>query len=65
MLPLVDETMRKLHSLSPEEAQTGPAVREDYNVMGRHLDMLDNELELKNVYNIMSNIIIENKKQKQ
>lgn len=63
MLPLVDETMRKLHSLSPEEAQTGPAVREDYNVMGRHLEMLGGDEKLRQVYDMMSKIIIENKKQ--
>lgn len=63
MLPLVDETMRKLHSLAPEEAQTGPAVREDYNVMDRHMEMLGGDEKLRQVYDMMSKIIIENKKQ--
>ena len=26
MLPLIDETARKVHELAPRDAQTGPAV---------------------------------------
>ena len=37
MLPLIDETARKVHELSPLEAQTGPARRYDENVINRHL----------------------------
>ena len=31
MLPLIDETARKVHELEPKQAQTGPAVRYDEN----------------------------------
>lgn len=65
MLPLVDETTRKLHCLTPSDAQTGPAVREDRNVMDRHLAMLDGDADLKRVYRIMSDMIIANKNRKQ
>lgn len=37
MLPLIDETARKVHELAPRDAQTGPAVRYDENVMSNHL----------------------------
>lgn len=33
MLPLIDETAAKVHALAPREAQTGPAVRWDENVI--------------------------------
>lgn len=33
MLPLIDETARKVHDLHPLDAQTGPAVRYDENVI--------------------------------
>ena len=29
MLPLIDETARKVHELEPKTAQTGPAIRYD------------------------------------
>lgn len=43
MLPLVDEAARKVHNMSPAEAQTGPARRGDSNVMNTHISMLDEE----------------------
>lgn len=41
MLPLIDETARKVHHLTPAEAQTGPAVRYDSEVIAAHLRLLD------------------------
>lgn len=61
MLPLVDETVKKLHAMSPTEAQTGPAVRGDRNVMGRHIAMLESDNELQSVYRLMSEIITNNR----
>lgn len=57
MLPLVDETARKVHRLSPHEAQTGPAVRYDENVIGRHLQMLEGEDDMREIYEMMSKSI--------
>lgn len=50
MLPLIDETVRKIHELSPPEAQTGPAVRYDENVIRKHLDMLADKPEWQALY---------------
>ena len=61
MLPLVDETTAKLHSLSPVEAQTGPAARNDHNVMNRHKDMLKDAPDMQAVYQMMSEIIMNSK----
>ena len=65
MLPLIDETARKVHELSPVEAQTGPARRNDRNVIDRHLDMLKGEPELALIYDLLSQDIhaYESKKQ--
>lgn len=56
MLPLIDETTRKLHTLLPREAQTGPAVRRDDNVMSRQIDILRREGEehLATIYQLLS-----------
>ncbi len=40
LLPLIDETTAKIHELSPRQAQTGPAVRFDENIMQLHLSRL-------------------------
>lgn len=57
MLPLIDETARKVHGLSPHAAQTGPAVRYDENVIGKHLQMLEDEDALREIYGMMSRSI--------
>lgn len=54
MLPLIDETARKVHELSPVEAQTGPARRYDKNVINRHLNMLEEEPKLAEIYRLLS-----------
>lgn len=53
LLPLIDETAEKVHSLSPRDAQTGPAKRYDENVMQAHLDMLGDE-NLQAIYRAVS-----------
>ena len=57
MLPLIDETARKVHELHPLDAQTGPAVRYDENVMRSQQGLLsDREAE---IYAILSESIHE------
>lgn len=57
LLPLINETTQKLNVLSPREAQTGPAVREDDAVIGRQIQLLDNRPDLRDIYIRMSNSI--------
>lgn len=57
MLPLIDETARKVHQLEPRAAQTGPAVRYDENVINEHLPMLDDEPEMQELYRQISQSI--------
>ena len=54
MLPLIDETVRKVHELSPAQAQTGPAIRYDQNIIGAHLRLLENDPDLANFYRMAS-----------
>lgn len=53
LLPLIDETARKVHELNPCEAQTGPAVRQDTTVMGQQEALLNDE-GVKRLYRVMS-----------
>ena len=57
MLPLIDETARKVHTMHPVPAQTGPAIRWDENVMSAQKALLDNEPEMQKIYELMSNSI--------
>lgn len=59
MLPLIDETARKVHELAPRDAQTGPAVRYDKNVIENHLAMLADLPTLQEIYKLMSKSIHE------
>ena len=54
MLPLIDETARKVHVLTPQEAQTGPAVRYDQNVIRAQSSLLRDNPLLKDIYERMS-----------
>ena len=40
LIPLIDQTAVKVHSLAPKDAQTGPAKRGDHEVMNHHLEIL-------------------------
>ena len=60
LLPLIDETAAKIHSMAPRDAQTGPARRGDENVMNAHKSMLDDELA--NIYETLSNYIMKRNK---
>jgi predicted short-subunit dehydrogenase-like oxidoreductase (DUF2520 family) len=57
LLPLVDETAAKVHTLAPSEAQTGPAIRGDHAVMKRHIEALENTPELQSLYERISALI--------
>lgn len=52
LLPLIDETAAKIHSLAPQDAQTGPARRNDENVMNHHISLLNEEQ--RTVYKLLS-----------
>ena len=57
MLPLIDETARKVHGMHPQDAQTGPAVRYDENVISMQSDLLADEPVLQDIYRLLSKSI--------
>ncbi len=62
MYPLVRETMEKvLGGMNPTEAQTGPAVRYDENVMNKHLQLLASHPQWQVLYKEISKSIYNDK----
>lgn len=53
MLPLIDETARKVHELHPLDAQTGPAVRYDENVIQMQQSLLQ-DADMQAIYKLLS-----------
>jgi len=57
--PLIDETAKKVNHHSPKEVQTGPALRNDINIMDKHIDNLEHRKRYKEVYKLISKVINE------
>jgi len=55
--PLIIETAKKIEYQLPKEAQTGPAKRKDFNTIQKHLQMLEDNDELKEIYQLISSRI--------
>ena len=53
--PLIQETAAKIKSISPKEAQTGPAIRKDKQTIKNHLDLLDKQQQ--KIYKILTKSI--------
>lgn len=58
--PLILETANKVQQQWPASVQTGPAVRNDTLTMNTHLQMLENEPRLQEIYTLLSQGIIKN-----
>lgn len=56
--PLIKETISKAIDVGPENAQTGPAVRNDLITIEKHLNLLSFSPELQNVYREITRSII-------
>ena len=63
LLPLIDETVEKVHEMHPLRAQTGPAIRYDENVLSRQRSLLDGDDLAQTIYDTMSKSIHEKSKQ--
>lgn len=59
MLPLIHETADKMDELMPRDAQTGPAVRWDEEVMSQQMSLLDDER--RQIYQLLSKSIRDDK----
>lgn len=56
--PLIYETVNKSFALGPENALTGPAKRADLNTINKHKLMLNNDIEEKKIYELLTNYIL-------
>lgn len=52
--PLIKETVEKIETLTPIEAQTGPAIRYDENVIDKHLALLSQHPQWADIYQSIS-----------
>lgn len=59
--PLIQETANKILTLSPNQAQTGPAKRKDTQTLNAHLSFLSDENQ-KEIYKLLTKSIIDNGK---
>ena len=57
MLPLINETVRKVSVVSPKAAQTGPASRGDIAIVNKHLESIS-EQNSRKIYEILSQSIM-------
>ncbi|MFZ4581307.1 MAG: Rossmann-like and DUF2520 domain-containing protein [Paludibacter sp.] len=56
--PLIDETASKIKALSPYDAQTGPARRNDVVTMNKQYEMIEDENQ-KLIYKLISSCIVD------
>lgn len=56
--PLIEETSNKAVKISPFQAQTGPARRKDLDVIRKHLELLKNNPETQQIYDLITKNII-------
>ncbi|MFV0150042.1 DUF2520 domain-containing protein [Empedobacter stercoris] len=57
LLPLIQETANKVIEMNPKDAQTGPAKRGDQVIIDRHLEALQDDSRLLQIYQIMTDSI--------
>jgi predicted short-subunit dehydrogenase-like oxidoreductase (DUF2520 family) len=50
LLPLIEETATRARTISPQLSKTGPATRHDKETLQKHIDLLKNYPQLKNLY---------------
>lgn len=62
LFPLIQNTIEKVKTMTPEAAQTGPAKRGDRIVMQRQLESIDEEL-VREIYKSCSQYIMEKSRQ--
>lgn len=59
LMPLIHETIHKIDTILPKDAQTGPAKRNDSEIIEKHLQLLKNEDEhLYRIYSLLTDSIL-------
>jgi predicted short-subunit dehydrogenase-like oxidoreductase (DUF2520 family) len=59
LYPLIEETIERIKTNRPSEVQTGPAIRNDFNTLERHISVLSHHHYLKELYRMISSNIID------
>lgn len=57
--PIIKETSEKIQKFQPRESQTGPAMREDMEILAKHEDLLANTPAYREIYTLISKSIID------
>lgn len=57
--PLISEMMTKSLTIGPENAQTGPARRGDFETLDRHMEFLNEDESLAELYKVISQDIVD------
>jgi len=57
LIPLIEETARRIKEIPARQAQTGPAIRHDSDTIQKHLELLKNYPQLKNIYVLITESI--------
>jgi predicted short-subunit dehydrogenase-like oxidoreductase (DUF2520 family) len=55
LFPLIEETAKKINSVNPKDAQTGPAKRNDQQTIKNHLEQLN--LQQQEIYKLITKSI--------
>jgi len=55
--PLIRETTQRIETITPADAQTGPAIRHDASTIHKHLELLENHPQLKQFYTLFTQSI--------
>lgn len=55
--PLIEETASRIKDISPKNAQTGPALRHDSDTIHKHLELLKDHPQMKNLYVLLTESI--------
>ncbi|RAW02763.1 Rossmann-like and DUF2520 domain-containing protein [Pseudochryseolinea flava] len=56
--PLIAETLNKGLEIGPQKAQTGPARRGDLEILDRHMEFLNEDEEVSDIYKVVSQHIV-------
>ena len=59
LLPLINQTVKKIKANKPSDFQTGPAKRKDQKIIDDHINQISNKQQ-KEIYKLISDSIIKN-----
>lgn len=57
--PLILETVNKSLAMGPEQAQTGPAIRSDLEILDHHIEFLQSDARVAELYRVISQHILD------